>query len=41
MYYRDGISLADIGNKYNISAGRIRQIKDKTKRKLEFYSKNP
>ena len=39
MFYRYGISLADIGIKYNISAGRIRQIKDKTKRKLEFYSK--
>ena len=39
MFYRDDISLADIGIKYNISAGRIRQIKDKTKRKLEFYCK--
>ena len=40
MFYRDGVSLTDIGIKYNLSAGRIRQIKDKTKRKLEFYSKN-
>ena len=39
MFYKDHYKLDDIAKKYNVSSGRIRQIKDKAKRKLEYYSK--
>ena len=37
LFYKDKISLAEIAKKYNVSCNRIRQIKDKAKRKLEYY----
>lgn len=39
LFYFEKIELKDIALKYNISINRIRQIKDKAKRKLEKYRK--
>jgi len=39
MFYIDKVSLDEIGKKYGVSGGRIRQIKDRAKRILEFYGK--
>ena len=39
MFYGYKVSLREIAYKYNLSINRIRQIKDKAKRKLEYYRK--
>ena len=37
LFYNDKVSLTEIAKKYGVSSNRIRQIKDRAKRKLEYY----